>query len=67
MATITSVGSGLWSAAATWDAGVPVDDSVVIIAAGHVVEFDVDQSGFANGIDGLTITGTLKLTRTAGA
>jgi hypothetical protein len=66
MATITSVGSGLWSAAGTWDAGVPVDNDVVIIALGHVVEFDVDQSGFANGIDGLTITGTLSLTRSAG-
>lgn len=66
MATITSVGSGLWSVAGTWDGGVPVDNDVVVIAAGHVVEFDVDQSGFANGVDGITITGTLKLTRTAG-
>jgi len=66
MATRTSVGSGLWSSAGTWDTGVPADNDVVVIAAGHVVEFDVDQSGFANGIDGLTITGTLKLTRTAG-
>lgn len=66
MATITSVGSGLWSAPGTWDSGVPVDNDVVVIAAGHVVEFDVDQSGFANGIDGLTITGTLSLTRTTG-
>lgn len=66
MATITSVASGLWSAAGTWDAGVPVDDDTVVIAAGHVVEFDVNQSGFANGINGITITGTLRLTRTAG-
>jgi len=66
MATKTSVGSGLWSNAAVWDAGVPVDNDVVVIAAGHVVEFDVDQSGFANGIDGITITGTLSLTRAAG-
>lgn len=66
MATITSVGSGLWSAAGTWDAGVPVDNDTVIIASGHTVEFDVDQSGFANGINGLTVTGTFKMTRTAG-
>lgn len=66
MATKTSVGSGLWSAAGTWDAGVPLDNEPVVIANGHVVEFDVDQSGFANGIDGLTVTGTLSLTRTAG-
>lgn len=66
MGTKTSVGSGLWSAAGTWDTGVPTDNDVVVIAAGHVVEFDVDQSGFANGIDGITINGTLKLTRTSG-
>ena len=66
MATITSVGSGLWSNATVWDTGVPVDDDVVVIATGHVVEFDVDQSGFANGINGLTIMGTLSLTRTTG-
>lgn len=56
MATITSVGSGNWSAAGTWDAGVPADNDTVVIAAGHAVTFDVDQSGFANGIAGLTIT-----------
>ena len=66
MATRTSIGTGLWSAVGTWDTGVPLDNDVVVIAAGHVVTFDVDQSGFANGIDGITITGTLKLTRTAG-
>jgi len=56
MATITSVGSGLWSAAGTWDAGVPVDNDTVVIAAGHTVTMDADTSGFANGIAGLTIT-----------
>ena len=67
MATITSTASGLWSSTDTWDTGtVPVDNDVVVIATGHTVEFDVDTSGFANGIDGLTITGTLSLTRSAG-
>lgn len=67
MATITSAGSGLWSATATWVGGsVPVDDDSVVIASGHTVEFDVDTSGFANGIAGITVTGTLSLTRTAG-
>lgn len=66
MATRTSVGSGLWSVAGTWDTGVPADDDVVVIAAGHTVEFDVDTSGFATGIAGITITGTLKFTRTPG-
>ncbi len=66
MATRTSVESGLWSSVGTWDTGIPADNDVVVIASGHTVEFDVDQSGFANGIDGLTITGTLSLTRTTG-
>lgn len=44
----------------------PVDNDTVVIASGHVVEFDVDTSGFANGIAGITVTGTLKLTRTTG-
>ena len=67
MPTITSNGSGLWSVGGTWVGGsVPVDNDTVVIATGHVVEFDVDQSGFSNGIAGITVTGTLKLTRTTG-
>jgi hypothetical protein len=65
MATITSAGSGLWSAAGTWDAGVPLDGDDVIIASGHTVTFDVDQSAFVTGI-GLTITGTLTHTLASG-
>lgn len=57
MATRTSVGSGNWSAAGTWDTGVPVDTDVVVIAAGHAVLMDADTSGFASGINGLTING----------
>ena len=56
MATITSVGSGNWSTAGTWDSGVPADNDTVVIAAGHTVTFDADTSGFANGIAGITIT-----------
>jgi len=66
MATITSVGSGAWGTAGTWDAGVPADGDTVIIASGHTVEFNVDQSAWTTGINGLTITGTLSLTRTTG-
>lgn len=67
MAIITSNASGLWSAGATWVGGVaPVNNDSVVIAAGHVVEFDADLSGFADGIAGITVTETLKLTRTAG-
>jgi hypothetical protein len=66
MATITSVGSGLWSAAGTWDAGVPLDGDDVVIASGHIVTFDVNQSAFVTGVS-LTITGTLTHTTSAGS
>lgn len=70
MATITSNGSGLWNAGATWVGGVaPVDNDAVVIATGHVVEFNEDMSNagvWPNGIAGITVTGTLSLTRTAG-
>jgi len=67
MATITSVASGNWSVAGTWDSGVPVDGDSVVIASGHEVVFDVDQSGFANGINGLTITGAFVASTTTGS
>lgn len=65
MSTITSVGSGLWSAAGTWDAGVPANGDIVIVSAGHDVEFDVDQSGFVAGIT-LTVNGLLFASLTTG-
>lgn len=64
MPTITSngTGGGNWSATTTWNGGaVPIDDDTVVIASGDTVIFNVDTSGFANGINGLTITGTLKV------
>lgn len=62
MATITSTQTGLWSATSTWVGGVvPVDNDTVVIASGHEVTFDVDTSGFANGIAGITVTGTLSV------
>jgi hypothetical protein len=66
MATITSIGSGLWSAAGTWDAGVPADGDAVVIASGHTVTFDVNQSAWVTGLDGITITGILEFSRIAG-
>ena len=66
MALRTSVADGNWSAAGTWDTGVPLNADTVIVAGGHTVTFDVDQSGFANGVD-LTITGTLVCSTAAGA
>src|SRR3990167_2404522 len=66
MATKTSVGSGLWSEAGTWDTGVPVDTDAVVIALGHVVEFDADTSAFATGIAGLTCTGTFQCSTSPG-
>lgn len=65
MATITSVGSGAWGTAGTWDAGVPVDGDDVVIASGHTVTFNVDQSAFTTGVK-VTITGTLTHTTAAG-
>ncbi len=65
MAIRTSVGTGRWSVAGTWDTGVPVNGDTVIVAVGDTVTFDVDQSGFANGVD-LTITGTLVCSTDAG-
>ena len=50
MATITSVGTGAWSASGTWDSGVPADGDDVVIAAGHTITFDVDQSAFVTGV-----------------
>ncbi len=57
MATITSTQSGLWSATGTWVGGVvPVDGDEVILAAGHNVKMDADQSAFT-GLVGVTIQG----------
>jgi hypothetical protein len=62
MATLTSVKSGYWNDPTVWDLGVvPADGDSVTVAAGHTVTFNVDQSGFTNGLAGLTINGTLKI------
>jgi hypothetical protein len=60
MVTITSIQSGDWSSASTWDNGVPANGDAVIIASGHTVVFDVNQSGFANGLLSMAINGTLR-------
>ena len=41
MATRTSVASGNFSSAGTWDTGVPVDGDSFVIATGHTVTYDV--------------------------
>ena len=66
MATRTSTKSGDWSSAGTWDTGVPADGDDVVIASGHEVVFDVDQSAFSTGVK-ITITGTLTHTTAAGS
>jgi len=67
MAVKTSTTSGNWSAGATWVGGViPVDGDSFVIASGHTVTFDVDQSGMATGMIAGTVTGTLALTTTPG-
>ena len=58
MATITSNASGNWSVGATWVGGVkPADGDTVVIAAGHSVLMDEDQSAFVTGVGSVTITG----------
>jgi len=65
MATITSTATGDWGTGGTWVGGVvPANNDTVVIAAGHVVTFNVDQSGFADGIAGITVTGTLTISTT---
>jgi hypothetical protein len=62
MPTFTSVKSGYWNDPTVWDLNaVPANGDSVIVAAGHTVTFNVDQSSFANGLAGLTINGTLKI------
>ena len=62
MTAKTSTGTGTWSTDSLWNpAGVPANGDSVIIAAGHVVTFDVDQSSWADGLVGLQITGTLRV------
>lgn len=60
MATRTATQSGLWSDTATWGgAAIPVNGDAVVINTGVTVTFDVDQSGFANGLLSLQIDGKL--------
>ena len=66
--TFTSAGvNNLWSNVANWDGGVaiPQEDDSVTIPAGQTCEYDYN-SAYTTGIAGITVTGTLKLTRTAG-
>lgn len=47
----TSAGSGLWTAGASWVGGIPpVNGDVVVIAAGHDIEYDADMTAWANGV-----------------
>lgn len=60
MATITSAQSGNWGTTTTWVGGViPANGDTVIIPAGIYVKVDVDESGFAAGLNGITIDGTV--------
>ena len=64
----TSAGTdNLWSNPLNWDGGVtiPQEDDSVTIPTGQTCEYDYN-SAYTTGIAGITITGTLSLTRTAG-
>ena len=57
MADITSTQTGLWSAGGTWVGGsAPADGDKAIIAAGHEVQVDVDQSAWT-GMLGMSVAG----------
>jgi len=58
--TITSLGSGNWSAGGTWVGGsVPGDDDDVVIAAGHVVTVDTADQCTSVTLNASTSTLTL--------
>jgi hypothetical protein len=62
MPTFTSVKSGYWNDPTVWDQNaVPANGDSVVVAEGHTVIFNVDQSSFTTGLAGLTINGTLKI------
>ena len=59
--------NNLWSNAANWDTGVPVNNDSAIIPAGQTCEFDANQSAWANGLVGLTLNGELYASLTPGS
>jgi hypothetical protein len=65
MAAITSAATGLWSATGTWVGGVvPGEFDTVTIAAGHTVTVDGTYIVGNDVVNGLTINGRLKASRT---
>jgi hypothetical protein len=61
-------GGGKWSEGGTWAGGVvPGGGDGVTIVAGDVVVFDVDMSGWVDGIAGLVCDGTMNGHTAAGA
>ena len=60
-------GGGKWSETTTWaGAVVPGPGDSVTILVGDVVLFDVDMSGWVDGIAGLTCNGTIHCSTAAG-
>ena len=56
----TTIKSGNWDDPTVWQSGsVPGNNASVTISTGHTIVFNVDQSGFTNGLAGLVINGTL--------
>jgi len=65
--TSNGTGGGAWSEPGTWAEGaVPADGDTVIIVTSDIVTFDVDMSGWQNGIAGLTCNGTMDCTTSIG-
>ena len=69
MATITSKATGVWSLGSTWDSdpAIPVNGDDFVIATGHNVTMDADQSGMAAGMGASTIQAGATLTFSTGA
>jgi hypothetical protein len=60
-------GGGMWSEPETWaGAVVPGNGDSVTIVAGDIVTFDIDMSGWATGIAGLTCDGTMNCSTSVG-
>ena len=59
MATRTTVNDGNWDDPTVWDGAVPANSDTAVIRTEDEINFNTDQSGFANGLSGITLDGYL--------